>query len=280
MKVVLFATEAAPGAGDLVNLEIGVVDASGEHVLEASGTLASVGAQLKAWIEQFDDRVQFHTDSLERDFLSYQVIIEEMEDKPHNLDGKVVQLGFGPGQQERFDAAVATAYAAGLRRDRVLDVARANQLGWEAAVSRDLVLFLDFDGVLHPAGVREDSYLVDMPNLSQALRRHAGAVRVVISSAWRETESLDQLRAQFDQDLQHLVVGVTPVLPGQNRQAECLAWLQEHAPAARWIAVDDDARGFEPGCENLFLVPKTGLEPAVADALSERIESAIPVGRG
>lgn len=135
-----------------------------------------------------------------------------------------------------------------------------------------MILFLDFDGVLHPAGVLEDSYLVDMPNLAKVLRRFAGAVQVVVSSTWREYESLDQLRGYFPQDLQHLVVGVTPLLPGQNRQAECLAWLRDHAPQANWLAIDDDAGEFEPGCENLFLVPKTGLEPVVAEELGERLD--------
>lgn len=276
MKVVLFATAAGPESGDLA---IGVVDDSGVHEFQACGTLAGVGAQLKPWIEQFDDRVQFHTASLDRDSLAIQRLIEAMESKPQNLDGKLVQLGFGPGEQERFDASVFAAYAEGLRRDRVLDVARANQRGWAAALSWDLMLFLDFDGVLHPAGVREESYLVDMPALASVLRRFKDNVGVVISSTWRESESLEQLRGYFDQDLQHLIVGVTPVLRGQNRQAECLAWLHKRAPGARWLAIDDDARGFESGCENLFLVPKTGLEPAVADALSERIASAMTAGR-
>lgn len=139
-------------------------------------------------------------------------------------------------------------------------------------IDQPLVLFLDFDGVLHPAGVREDSYLVDLPNLAEVLRRFTGAVQVVVSSTWREYESLDQLRGYFPQDLQRLVVGVTPLLPGQNRQAECQAWLRDHAPQAHWLAVDDDAGEFEPDCQNLFLVPKTGLEPAVAHALIARIE--------
>lgn len=39
-----------------------------------------------------------------------------------------------------------------------------------------------------------------------------------------------------------------------NRQREILAWMHRHCPSGRWLAIDDCASLFEPGCENLFVV--------------------------
>ncbi len=138
----------------------------------------------------------------------------------------------------------------------------------------DVIQFLDFDGVLHPAGVLDESYMVDLPAFEEVLRRYKERVQVVVSSDWRKYETIGQLRARFSEDLRHLVVGVTPQLEG-NRQSECEAWLRENAPGAHWLAVDDDLRGFSPGCPQLFLVPKTGLEPKVAKQLAARIEQEL-----
>lgn len=113
-----------------------------------------------------------------------------------------------------------------------------------------MILFLDFDGVLHTEG---EGHLPDdgtnfcfLPRLEALLREFDG-VRIVISSAWRERYSLERLREFFSEDLQHRVIGVTP-LPVRDpagyvparREGEILAWLEENGGTQQpWVALDD-----------------------------------------
>ena len=111
------------------------------------------------------------------------------------------------------------------------------------------VLFLDFDGVLHAQDCLAEHQMGHLPHLVRLLRKHR-EVQVVVSSSWRWGRTLGELRAFFPVDLRDRVIGMTPVLEwlGQpaHRQRECLAWLEENAPGATWVAVDDDTTLFEP----------------------------------
>ena len=146
-----------------------------------------------------------------------------------------------------------------------------------------MILFLDFDGVLHPNGCWRDRHFEYLPNLEQVLR-DLPAVQVVISSTWRHAESLDQLRSRFSPDVRHRIVGVTPSwrdLGGTHqaaRQRECEAWLasQLASRATAWLAVDDTAAYFDPGCQQLFLLEAdekgfAGLDDAWAKRLRARL---------
>jgi len=124
------------------------------------------------------------------------------------------------------------------------------------------ILFLDFDGVLHPpheATVCPFSYL---DNFCTVLREidPGGALRIVVSSTWRLLESLEELRAHFPPDIAARIIDVTPFLLPVNpqlagsRQREIEAWMADHAPGGAWLAVDDIPLYFEIGCPHLFLV--------------------------
>jgi len=85
-------------------------------------------------------------------------------------------------------------------------------------------------------------------------------VAIVVSSSWRESHSLDELRDFFAPDIKPRVVGVTPdmwdqaLAPAYVRERECLAWLAANRPAGtRWLAIDDRPAFFQPNCPNLFL---------------------------
>ena len=86
------------------------------------------------------------------------------------------------------------------------------------------VLMLDIDGVLHPA---QAGSLIYMPVLEAWLRSNV-AVDVVISSNWKDTHTLEQLRAFFGVDLRERVLGATPNLPGHRREDEILALVEQH----------------------------------------------------
>ena len=131
------------------------------------------------------------------------------------------------------------------------------------------VLFLDFDGVLHPVHQRDDLPVTEaepfcyMQRFAEVLRDFA-AIEIVISSTWRLHRSVEQLREYFPVDLQSRVVGTTPELVDDERfggrQLEALAWLDEHRPASSWIALDDLTTAWSK-TENLVLCRDGFREP-------------------
>lgn len=111
-----------------------------------------------------------------------------------------------------------------------------------------MILFLDFDGVLHPLFFRpelppeESKPFCYLPRLAGVLRDFP-SVEVVISSTWRLSYDLNQIRERFPVDLQARVIGVTPYFSDDERfgvrQQEAEKWLAEHRPGSPWIALDD-----------------------------------------
>ena len=134
-------------------------------------------------------------------------------------------------------------------------------------------LFLDFDGVLHPAGPGADKFC-RLPLLVALLRESALAdVRIVVSSTWREIHSLKVLRAFFPADLQPRIIGSTPVLDEHDtnfhRSEEIEAWLEEHPEVQCWAALDDDIQGFAARLKHraVFTDSSTGLTEEIIPKL-------------
>jgi hypothetical protein len=153
--------------------------------------------------------------------------------------------------------------------------------------SRHVVLFSDFDGVVHPrptAG-RTAGLFCSMHLLEEVLRE-IPEVEVVISSSWREHHPFEEIREYFAEDLRSRVVGVTQSLSHKRspawlraypRHAECIAWLQRNRlRGTYWLALDDSPEEFAPGCTQLIAVDGTeGLTPFVAGMLLQRLRSSI-----
>lgn len=122
------------------------------------------------------------------------------------------------------------------------------------------ILFLDFDGVLHPDGIglftkRElfESYLLKMPD-----------VEIIISSTWREDHSLDELKKYFSSQVHDKISGITPSLEdgcdSGGRQREIHAFLESEGLSSEnavWVALDDMAMFFESGYPHLILTDPT-----------------------
>lgn len=137
-----------------------------------------------------------------------------------------------------------------------------------------VVLFLDFDGVLHPFFPLADNTDEDnqhfsyLKNFEQAVRECAQPVEIVVSSTWRKSRTLADLQALFSPDIAAIVVGATPVLEHGNgrgsRQLEVEAWLAANRPNARWVAVDDmpdlfGAQAVVVACHDQFKEREHGL---------------------
>jgi hypothetical protein len=118
-----------------------------------------------------------------------------------------------------------------------------------------MIIFLDFDGVLHPAYDGEptpaDEVFCHLPRF-ESIMRDFPQVEIVVSSMWRYQFTLDVLRARFSPDIAARIIGSTPQTEltehsyqPARREMEILNWLgvagRDGEP---WIALDDSAWQF------------------------------------
>lgn len=148
------------------------------------------------------------------------------------------------------------------------------------------ILFLDFDGVLHPEHCHESKHFSCLPVLEDALR-HLPQWQVVITSTWRLQQPLDQLCSKFSADIAARVIGDTPrfstlvdvpsTLVSYEREAECHAWLRKNDMFyLPWLAVDDRSWLYRPFCKSLFLVNgKAGLTAIEGEQLEGRMRQLL-----
>jgi hypothetical protein len=134
----------------------------------------------------------------------------------------------------------------------------------DSPLNPTLVLFLDFDGVLHPdPPTRQLPLFCKAPLLEEWLTDHPD-VFVVISSTWRLKHPFENLKGYFPK-WQQRIVDITPDMPTDNfqRQIECEAWMRTHChPWTQWLALDDRLWNFRPFEKRLILTDRTtGLTP-------------------
>lgn len=133
-------------------------------------------------------------------------------------------------------------------------------------MTRNRVVFLDFDGVLHPAGLPpydeppasfvSTGFFGWLPALVQVLRPHPD-VAIVVHSTWRYTHDVDELRLLLG-TLRPRVVGATPRGP---RYESIEWWLHANPLFVSHRILDDDAREFPtpPPPELILCDPTTGV---------------------
>ena len=128
-----------------------------------------------------------------------------------------------------------------------------------------MILFLDFDGVLHPKNCEIDLFFCKTGYLWQLLDA-IPELNVVFSTSWREQYSLSELVEMLCHDPDHecyrdRFISVTPVLKSDIRGNECLQWLRDNLMAdTRHLAVDDRADWFNENC--YIIDPAIGIEKA------------------
>lgn len=147
-----------------------------------------------------------------------------------------------------------------------------------------MILFLDFDGVLHPVGSTEKMYFSKLHILEQFLREEALCWRVVISSSWREYYSWQYLLQIFSEDLRKRFIGITPaddnrmlhttwgaqarLYPREIQIRHFLA--QRCLDAEEWVALDDKREWFRDPETNERLVlcdPNVGVSECEKERL-------------
>lgn len=110
------------------------------------------------------------------------------------------------------------------------------------------VIFLDFDGVLHP---KMNGNFELISNFLSILN-HFSSAKIVISSNWKDGLTTDILTNIFGQHANR-VIGKTVSHNGINRHEEIMSYVKNHCIEC-YIALDDDCRNtlFEPTCDFLF----------------------------
>lgn len=141
-----------------------------------------------------------------------------------------------------------------------------------------ILLFLDFDGVLHPASAMEDNFFCCLPLLESFLREHP-MMGVVISSSWRHHYPLDELVAYFSDDIRPRIVGATRDVResnAPNRHKEIEDYLVMSNERRPYIVLDDSRFEFPKGFKYVhFCNANTGLTDADVVKLTRRVEDIL-----
>lgn len=151
-----------------------------------------------------------------------------------------------------------------------------------------MIIFLDFDGVLHTYDGTTEDLFCHAPRFSEVLRDHVD-IEVVISSDWRkDAGSAAELAAHFPVDVRHRFVGLTGVdsdaVGARKRERECWEWLcAQGRERDSWIAIDDWPDNFGPDLPGagavLFTDPSSGLDDDAAAILRAMIAERTPTTR-
>jgi len=148
-----------------------------------------------------------------------------------------------------------------------------------------MILFLDFDGVLHPEPCYDDRNLFCRRAQFENILRDFPNVEIVISSSWRDTRTLEELRTFFSDDIGKRIIGVTPdwrdlqelheVIGTYPRHIEIEGWRRHVGRIWEpWVALDDRAYWFRPFLENLVRCdPGVGLDDEIEAQLRKRLSA-------
>jgi hypothetical protein len=123
-----------------------------------------------------------------------------------------------------------------------------------------MLLFLDFDGVLHPYTCGDKDVFCRAELLWRILRACPN-VEVVFSTSWREIFSFEEMVIFVSrgggEDLVSRFIGKTPVLKDggdlPRRDIEIQNWIDTNEYSCHWLAIDDMPRMFN-GHPNLYVV--------------------------
>lgn len=161
-----------------------------------------------------------------------------------------------------------------------------------------MLLFLDFDGTLHPLWTferGEDSvvaqpyagpWLVEAPTLERILEAYLHRIEIVLSTAWAQTRGLDAARGLLPTALAERVSESIwlPELALDYQASRCSRfsciqmWLERRRPgySGPWLALDDDDELW-PAERQRHLVHASGTlaDPAVQRELATRLAAGL-----
>ncbi|MBG6082434.1 HAD domain-containing protein [Rubrivivax gelatinosus] len=149
----------------------------------------------------------------------------------------------------------------GLCVHHALADAHALRAAYRAVTRPQRVIFLDFDGVLHPESVTPSSsnrfeYAADLEHMLTPWPD----VRIVVHSSWRVDHSVEQLRALLGV-LGPRVIDVTPRLQREDSILAAVEQLRRGGRQLDWCVLDDAPEEFSKVDQARLIVcdPETGV---------------------
>jgi len=124
------------------------------------------------------------------------------------------------------------------------------------------IVYLDFDGVLHPTSLVTEGLLSRVHLLEHLFEN--GCASIVISSSWRFTHSLPALQAKLPSILAKSVIDMTgdAIIGKHARYQEIINHVHSLEGPIDWRALDDSYCEFPSNCQELIRCnPNTGIGP-------------------
>lgn len=116
------------------------------------------------------------------------------------------------------------------------------------------ILFLDFDGVLHPLNSKRERLFCKAHYLEKSLE--GASCKIVITSNWRLTHSIETMRELLPRKIGEFIIGATDIATEVNHQrfVEIQNYLKTYIDSSLidWRAIDDTPQAFPSECENLI----------------------------
>lgn len=168
-----------------------------------------------------------------------------------------------------------------------------------------MILFLDFDGVLHPDAVylergrpvlRAPGQLLMWAPLLETVLATVPQVRLVLSTSWARHLGYSRARAALPPSLQEKVIGATwhsrmARHPEGFHKLELNAWDQatryqqirryvDRAALTHWLALDDQPEGWAESDASCLVQTQGHLglsEPQVLYLLQQRLQEGCPL---
>ena len=129
-----------------------------------------------------------------------------------------------------------------------------------------MLLFLDFDGVLHPVSGTPTFNPDSMRELETVIEQFP-SLKIVITSSWREEKSLDELVKLLGPGLGQRVIGTTPIIddpflhfPRYHEACAYLDTVTERDPI--WFALDDEVGNYPLDAPVVITDRRTGFTSA------------------
>ena len=149
-----------------------------------------------------------------------------------------------------------------------------------------MILFLDYDGVLHPDPCTDPARLFENAARLRDVLENFPEVGVVLSTSWRNVRTAKEIIDPLPDELRQRILGINPNFSEftvsarrmpYRRHAECEEWLRRHRMSdSPWWALDDRPEWFAPYCENLLECdPRCGFNARVA----ARLRSVLAMAR-
>ena len=143
-----------------------------------------------------------------------------------------------------------------------------------------MLLFLDIDGVMRRTVSPPRRFDSDCLVCFEQTVRALPPGEIVITSSWRDTVPLPDIRAHFSPDIASRIVDVVPTVDAGAefpRHREVIEFLGRSGRSAEsWIAIDDDPRAYPSGCRVVLTDPAKGFDAEASRRLKALMHGIDP----